>query len=98
MTPFKPHLKKKRIKLSRGSVAWKKLVKEVFERDRYRCRVCDNIFPKNLLAPHHLKSVGSGGGDEKNNLVAICQFCHRGFHRGNPEIMKKINKIKEHVS
>ena len=78
-----PDPKKKRIALKRNSVAWKKLVKEVFERDGYHCQKCKNIFPHNMLAPSHIKSVGAGGDDTAENLEACCQFCHHELHKAN---------------
>lgn len=78
-----PNPKNKRISLKRNTKAWKDLVKEMMERDRYRCQACNNIFPKNMLAPHHIKSVGAGGGDVLKNLISLCQFCHDKIHRGN---------------
>lgn len=72
--------------LNRNSVAWKNLVKEVFERDKYRCRICNNIFPKNMLAPHHLKTVGSGGQDIAENLISVCSFCHYKIHTGEIKV------------
>lgn len=75
--------KVKRIKLDRNSKAWGNLVQAVFLRDRYRCQCCGNLFPKNMLAPHHKKSVGSGGDDTLDNLISVCQFCHHELHKGN---------------
>jgi len=74
--------KHKRISLPRNSVAWKKLVLEVFERDGYTCQFCDNPFTFEYLAPCHIKSVGSGGDDTKENIKAGCKKCHLMLHTG----------------
>ncbi len=97
MTQVKTYPKAKK-KLKRNSVAWKRLVKEVFERDRYRCQLCDHIFPMNMLAPHHIKTVGAGGEDTKENLISQCSFCHYAIHNGDVEAIKKMNEIKESKS
>jgi len=83
---MKPNPKHKRIAIKRNSTAWKKLTQEVFERDRYRCRNCHHLFPKNMLAPHHIKSVGSGGDDTGDNLITVCSFCHFKIHSGEIKI------------
>lgn len=28
------------------------------------------------LDPHHIKTVGSGGGDELKNLICLCRYHH----------------------
>ena len=82
-----PHPKQKRIALKRNSVAWKNLVKSVFERDGYRCKWCGKMFPENELAPCHKKSVGSGGDDTAENIYTGCKLCHLKEHNG--EFLKK---------
>ena len=80
MTPMPKH---KRIALKRNSVAWTRLVKEVFERDDYTCKKCDNTFPYKMLAPSHIRSVGAGGDDVAENLETCCKFCHHELHKAN---------------
>ena len=31
---------------------------------------------------HHIKSKGSGGNDEEDNLIELCGICHRKAHDG----------------
>jgi hypothetical protein len=47
----------------------------------YRCAVptCREIL---LLDMHHIWEVAQGGGDEVNNLIALCPTCHALYHRG----------------
>ncbi len=33
--------------------------------------------------PHHIFTVGSGGGDVKYNLIQLCTCCHVAVHAGN---------------
>lgn len=42
------------------------------------CAVCN--MPKKNDA-HHIKSVGSGGGDELTNVVSLCRFHHTECHQ-----------------
>lgn len=32
--------------------------------------------------PHHIYTVGSGGGDIKENLIQLCADCHIAAHAG----------------
>jgi hypothetical protein len=48
----------------------------------YRCAVprCRNILAVDL---HHLYQVSEGGGNDPENLIALCAYCHDMYHRGN---------------
>lgn len=35
------------------------------------------------IEPHHVFTVGSGGGDIAMNLVQLCASCHIGAHSGS---------------
>ena len=35
------------------------------------------------IEPHHVFTVGSGGGDIATNLVQLCTSCHIGAHDGS---------------
>ncbi|WP_417083017.1 HNH endonuclease signature motif containing protein [Mitsuokella jalaludinii] len=35
------------------------------------------------IEPHHVFTVGSGGGDIAMNLVQLCTSCHIGAHDGS---------------
>lgn len=47
----------------------------------YRCAVptCRNILALDL---HHIIEVAEGGGNDPDNLIALCPTCHALFHRG----------------
>ena len=51
-----------------------------FERDRFKCVVCDSN--KNIHA-HHLNSWKHFSGDrfEVNNLTTLCNPCHKQYHK-----------------
>lgn len=42
------------------------------------CAVCGARAPSD---PHHLKSRGSGGGDEPDNLLSLCRRHHTEVHQ-----------------
>ena len=75
---------KKSIKLK--PAAWKKLVAECFERDRYQCETCKYIFPFEYLAPHHIIPKGRIRLDCAFNVATLCKSCHRALHDGNLDI------------
>lgn len=54
---------------------------EVIDRDNYRCRVCgcseaDSVHIR--LEVHHIKPWEEGGLTIKENLITLCNACHRG--------------------
>ena len=54
---------------------------EVYERDRWRCS--NPTCTRSDVTPHHLLPKGRGGGDETENMGALCYWCHLlGVHEG----------------
>ena len=54
---------------------------QVYVRDRFRCTspVCN----RRDVTPHHLQFRSAGGGDEDDNVAAVCTWCHLfGVHAG----------------
>lgn len=41
------------------------------------CEVCG----METTAPHHIRTRGAGGGDDKGNLLSLCTFHHAMVHR-----------------
>tara|TARA_Y100000310_G_scaffold130328_1_gene129510 strand:+ start:1948 stop:2262 length:315 start_codon:yes stop_codon:yes gene_type:complete len=62
-----------------GEIEWAKLRAMVLHRDG-RCLNCGLVMG---LAPHHIKTRGSGGLDVEENLITLCLFCHRTVHDGS---------------
>jgi formate-dependent nitrite reductase cytochrome c552 subunit len=48
----------------------------VFGRDGYCCVVCH----KSAVHVHHVLPRSSGGSDDFDNLVSVCNSCHRRIH------------------
>ncbi len=55
----------------------KKLLKMIAEAP---CTVCLK-YPSD---PHHITSVGAGGGDVVENVMPLCRTHHDEWHRGGP--------------
>ena len=47
---------------------------QIYQRDRYRC--ASPVCGRRDVTPHHLQFRSRGGGDEEDNLVALCSACH----------------------
>ena len=52
-----------------------KLLKELRKQP---CKACGK---RNDIDVHHVKSRGSGGGDEEWNLIPLCRNCHVKIHQ-----------------
>lgn len=61
---------------------WKKLRKQCFERDDFRCVKCGSA--KNLNA-HHLNYDNIGKPEELDDLVTLCGECHTKIHQTDIE-------------
>jgi hypothetical protein len=65
----------------RRDAAWRRRHR-TFERDGWRCRVPGCSSRRNLQE-HHVVFRSQGGGDDTENLVALCATHHlQGIHRG----------------
>ena len=40
------------------------------------CEACHG----NAILPHHIRTRGAGGDDDKANLLSLCALCHRRIH------------------
>lgn len=58
------------------SPEWRKMRRECFYRDGYRCLRCDKRFKVEELSAHHMMPRSEGGIDEPSNLVSLCSPCH----------------------
>jgi hypothetical protein len=45
---------------------------------KLRCMACGSLPPNDC---HHIKSKGSGGGDDSFNLLTLCRVCHSNVHQ-----------------
>ena len=63
----------------------------VLWRDRHVCQHCHGKSKDPVLNVHHLESRKTGG-DAPNNLITLCETCHKDFHRGKFELEIKRGK------
>ena len=66
----------------------------VLFRDGHVCQCCNGKSKDKILNVHHIESRKIGG-DAPNNLITLCETCHRGFHEG---VVKLPSKIKRGMS
>ena len=60
-------------------------------RDKYTCQICK---AKNTrLEVHHIVYRSKGGTDDLDNLVTLCEDCHKKIHNGIIVFNKKLKKL-----
>lgn len=60
----------------------------VLFRDNHQCQHCHGKSKDNILNVHHLESRKSGG-DSPDNLITLCETCHKAYHRGEIQLKAK---------
>lgn len=63
----------------------------VLFRDGHTCQCCKGRSKDDILNVHHIESRRTGG-DAPNNLITLCETCHRGYHAGTVELPKSIHR------
>lgn len=64
----------------------------ILYRDDYTCQCC---WKKNCrLEVHHVKFRRNGGTDDEENLITLCEDCHKGVHADTVALNKKPKKSK----
>ena len=61
----------------------------VLFRDNHQCRHCHGKSKDSILNVHHIESRKTGG-NSPDNLITLCEACHKTYHRG--EIQLKIRR------
>ena len=64
----------------------------ILHRDNYTCQCCGK--KSRRLEVHHVKFKSNGGTDDEENLITLCEDCHKGVHAGTVELSKKPKKSK----
>ena len=54
----------------------------VLFRDNHTCQCCKGKSKDKILNVHHIESRKTGG-DAPNNLITLCEYCHKQYHLGN---------------
>lgn len=63
----------------------------VLFRDGHKCQCCKGKSKDNVLNVHHIESRKTGG-DAPNNLITLCETCHKGYHAGTMQLPKTIRR------
>lgn len=63
----------------------------VLFRDNHTCQCCKGKSKDNILNVHHIESRRVGG-DSPNNLITLCETCHKGYHKGAVKLPKTIKR------
>ena len=80
-----------------GTLAgWENLKAYAKWRDGYKCRVCGKSKHKDgvKLEVHHIRRKADGGTDTPDNVVTLCEDCHKAHHQG--ERKSKFRRPPEH--
>ena len=62
----------------------------VLWRDNHQCQHCHGKSKDSILNVHHLESRKTGG-DSPDNLITLCETCHKAYHRGEIQLKLKRN-------
>ena len=63
----------------------------VLFRDNHKCQCCKGKSKDKILNVHHIESRKTGG-DAPNNLITLCETCHKGYHNGTVKLPKAIHR------
>lgn len=54
-------------------------------RDGHKCQHCNGKSKDPILNVHHIESRQTGG-DAPNNLITLCETCHKAYHKGKIQL------------
>lgn len=80
-----------------GALAgWENLKAYAKYRDGYRCRACGKSKHKDgvKLEVHHIIRRADGGTDVPENVVTLCEECHKAHHQGERKL--KFRRAPQH--
>lgn len=63
----------------------------VLFRDNHECQCCHGRSKDNILNVHHIESRKTGG-NAPNNLITLCETCHKAYHKGEVKLNLKRGK------
>ena len=63
----------------------------VLFRDNHNCQCCKGKNKDAHLNVHHIESR-KVGGDAPNNLITLCETCHKAYHQGKIDLPKHIKR------
>lgn len=63
----------------------------VLFRDGHKCQCCKGKSKDPILNVHHIESRKIGG-NAPNNLITLCETCHKSYHNGTVNLPKTIKR------
>ncbi|MBR1630671.1 MAG: HNH endonuclease, partial [Paludibacteraceae bacterium] len=60
----------------------------VLFRDGHQCQYCHGKSKDSILNVHHIESRKTGG-NSPDNLITLCETCHKAYHKGKFELKAK---------
>lgn len=63
----------------------------VLFRDNHTCQACKGKSKDKILNVHHIESR-KVGGDAPNNLITLCETCHKKYHHGELKLPANIKR------
>ncbi len=60
---------------------WNNLREYIMERDNFTCQDCGKFGMLKGMAVHHIKPLYQGGDNNPDNLITLCNRCHRLKHK-----------------
>lgn len=63
----------------------------VLYRDNHECQCCHGRSKDDILNVHHIESRKTGG-NAPNNLITLCETCHKAYHKGEVKLNLKRGK------
>ena len=69
----------------------------VLWRDNHTCQCCKGKSKDKVLNVHHIESRKTGG-NAPNNLITLCEPCHKGYHNGTivlPNAIKRGMRFRD---
>ena len=63
----------------------------VLFRDGHTCQCCKGRSGDKILNVHHIESRKTGG-NAPDNLITLCETCHKGYHKGTVRLPKTIHR------
>lgn len=64
----------------------------VMNRDSYTCQICGAKHTK--LEVHHIVYRSKGGTDDEDNLITLCETCHKKVHKGEINVNLKTKRLR----
>ena len=69
----------------------------VLFRDGHTCQCCKGRSKDRILNVHHIESRKTGG-DSPDNLITLCEYCHKQYHLGKiklPDSIKRVQSLRD---